>query len=174
MNRWLVLALLLVGCSGGKPPPPAEPGPAGPGKDSMAQQMKPGAPKPSVSWVPGPAVSATEAELVTWFEGQQRGGEPRMTRVPIVMTKGDAGWSTSGVAIGSLSVRIVDTALGMGMAMRAQRCSEATCGFVVEGFWRGKVDGSYEYEIRNAPKSPATAEQLAAVSHLEVEGESGN
>jgi hypothetical protein len=136
--------------------------------------MKPGAPKPSASWTQGPAVTSSEGDLVAWFEAQKRGGEPRMTRVPIVMKKGDAGWSTNGVALGPLSVRIVDTALGMGMAMRAQKCSDATCPFVVEGFWRGKVDGSYEYEIRNAPKSPATPDQLAAVTHVEVEGESGN
>src|SRR5690242_18156304 len=116
MNRWL-LVVLLAGCTGGKSTkaPTVEPG-----SDSMAQQMKPGAPKPSASWTQGPAVTSSEGDLVAWFEAQKRGGEPRMTRVPIVMKKGDAGWSTSGVALGPLSVHVIDTALGMGMAMRAQ------------------------------------------------------
>lgn len=168
MNRWLVIALVAA-CGKGAQKPVAEPG-----SDSMAQQMKPGAPKSSAAWTQGPAVASSESDLVAWFESQKRNGEPRMTRVPIVMKKADGGWSTNGVGLGPLSVRIVDSALGMGMAMRAQKCSDATCPFVVEGFWRGKVDGSYEFEIRNAPKSPATPEQLAAATHVEVEGESGN
>ena len=80
MNRWLVAALL-VGCSGGDKAKVAEPQP---GSDTMAQQMKPGAPKPSVNWVKGPAISSSADELVAWFEAQQRDGAPRMTRVPIV------------------------------------------------------------------------------------------
>ena len=60
------------------------------------------------------------------------------------------------------------------MAMRANKCTDATCPFVVEGFWRGQADGTYQYEIRNAARNPATADELAAMTHAEVEGESGN
>jgi len=58
--------------------------------------------------------------------------------------------------------------------MRANKCSGETCPFLVEGFWRGKDEGSYHYEIRNAGKNPMTADELAAFTHAEVEGESGN
>ena len=120
------------------------------------------------------AGSKGAADLIAWFEAQQRNGEPRMTRVAIVMKKGDAGWSTNGVKLGALEVFVSDAALGQGMAMRAMKCKDATCPFIVEGFWRGKEDDRYRYEIRNAPKSPATADELAAFTHVEVEGESGN
>ena len=62
MNRWLLLALV-AGCTGGKSAkdPVVEPQP---GSDSMAQQMKPGAPKPSVAWTQGPAISSSEGDLV--------------------------------------------------------------------------------------------------------------
>ena len=140
----------------------------------MADMKKPGAPKPSVNWTKGPALSSSASDLVTWFEAQKRNGEPRMTRVPIVMKKGDTGWSMRGVKIGAVEVYVTDAALGMGIAMRANKCTDATCPFLVEGFWRGKDDGSYHYEIRNAGKQPMTAAELASFTHAEVEGESGN
>lgn len=174
MNRMWFVALLLVACTGGKAAPTPTTVGSAPGDDSMPTMMKPGAPKPSVNWVKGPALSASAAELIAWFDAQKRGDEPRMTRVAIVMKKGDAGWSTNGVKLGSLEVFISDAALGQGMAMRAMKCKDATCPFIVEGFWRGQEDGRYRYEIRNAPKSPATADELAAFTHAEVEGESGN
>ena len=137
--------------------------------------MKPGAPKPSVNWVKGPALTSSSSDLVAWFEAQKRNGEPRMTRVPITLKKGDAGWSTRGVKIGPVEVYVTDAALGMGISMRANKCSGETCPFIVEGFWRGKQDdGAYQYEIRNASKAPASTEEAAAFTHLEVEGESGN
>jgi hypothetical protein len=178
MNRTLFVALL-VACTGGgaSTKNAGSGGPSGSsttGSDAVSQTKKPGATKPSVNWVKGPAVTAAASELVAWFEAQKRNGEPRMTRVPIVLKRGDAGWSSQGVKIGGLEVFVTDTALGMGIAMRANKCSGETCPFVVEGFWRGKADRGYHYEIRNASKSPATPEELAAVTHLEVEGESGN
>jgi hypothetical protein len=178
MNRtWFVVALLaacICACTGGKATkdPSLTGGSSTAGSDSMPT-MKPGAPKPSVNWVKGPAV--TSPDLVAWFEDQKRNGEPRMTRVPIVLSRGDAGFSTRGVKIGAIEVHVTDSALGQGIAMRAMKCKDATCPFIVEGFWRGKeADGGYHYEIRNAPKQPATADELAAFTHAEVEGESGN
>jgi len=178
MNRTSFLVALLVACTGGraaKDPSVTGGGSAAEsGSGSMAQQMKPGAPRPSVSWTKGPAVTSPPNDLVAWFAAQQRNGEPRMTRVPIVLSQGDAGWSNRGVKIGALEVYISDAALGQSIAMRAMKCQDATCAFIVEGFWRGQQETGYHYEVRNAPKRPATADELAAFTHVEVEGASGN
>lgn len=195
MNRTSLLVALLVACTGGKAAKDpsvtsgssatggssAAGGPsitggssADTGSAAMAQQMKPGAPKPSVNWTKGPAVTSPANDLLAWFAAQQRNGAPRMTRVPIVLSQGDAGWSNRGVKIGALEVYISDAALGQSIAMRAMKCQDPTCAFIVEGFWRGQQETGYHYEVRNAPKRPATADELAAFTHLEVEGESGN
>jgi len=175
MNRTWFLVVLLVACTGGKAAKdPSPTGGSATGSGSMPTTMKPGAPKPSVNWVKGPALTSSANDLVAWFEAQKRNDEPRMTRVPIVLKRGDAGWSVRGVKIGAVEVFVSDTALGMGIAMRANKCSGETCPFLVEGFWRGKDEGSYHYEIRNAGKNPMTADELAAFTHAEVEGESGN
>lgn len=136
--------------------------------------MKPGAPKPTVNWTKGPQLTSSANDLVAWFETQKRDGEPRMTRVPIVLRRGDAGWSSHGVKIGAVEVFVTDAALGIGIAMRANKCGDGTCAFLVEGFWRGKQDTGYHYEIRNAGRAPMTTDELAAFTHAEVEGESGN
>ena len=175
MNRTWFLVALLVSCTSGKAakdPSPTTAGSAA-GSDAMPT-MKPGAPKPSVNWVKGPALTSSSADLVAWFESQKRNDEPRMTRVPVVLKKGDSGWSTRGVKIGPVEVYITDAALGQSMAMRAMKCKDATCAFIVEGFWRGKQESGYHYEIRNAPKSPTSPDDLAAFTNAEVEGESGN
>ena len=182
MSRRSCLALLLVAaCTGGasstKPTtnePVVTDGSANTGSASVTQMKKPGMPKPTVSWVKGPAVTASADELVAWFEAQKREGQPRMTRVPIVMKRGDTGFSSRGVKIGNVEVYVSDAALGIGMAMRARSCTGETCPFIVQGFWHGKEDGSYHYEIREASRHPITPEELAAFTHVEVEGESGN
>lgn len=144
----------------------------------MTQTMKPGAPKSTASWVTGPALSSPAKDVIAWFEAQKRNGEPRMTRIPIVLKRGQVGFDNHGVKIGTGSDPVVvfvsDAALGMGIAMRANKCTEATCPFIVEGFWRGKDGDEYHYEIRNASRNPITPEELAAFTHAEVEGESGN
>jgi hypothetical protein len=180
MNRmWFVAAAFLFACTS-KKPPSTDPSPSGSaepvaeaGSGSMAE-MKPGTPKPSVTWVKGPALTSSASDLIAWLDAQKRGTEPRMTRVLIVMTKGKTGWSTHGVKLGAVEVHIIDSALGSSMAMRALRCTTPTCSFIVEGFWKGQSEGGYQYEIRNASKTPATAEEVAAFTHAEVEGESGN
>ncbi len=128
-----------------------------------------GAPTPQVAWERGPALTSSANELVAWFEAHAHSGEPRMTRVPIVLSKGVTGWSTNGVKIGATRVHIHDAALGIGIATRARACTEATCGFLVEGWWRGAVDGTYEYEIRRASATSITAAEVAAITHVEVE-----
>jgi hypothetical protein len=64
--------------------------------------------------------------------------------------------------IGALSVYVTDAALGIGITDRARR-SPGT--FIVEGIWHG---GGH-YEIRDAGFAAATPDELAAMTHLEVE-----
>jgi len=132
--------------------------------------MKLGASTPNAAWERGPALTSSANALVTWFEAQTQNGKPRMTRVPMGLNKGVAGWSTNGANIGATRVHVNDAALGIGIAMRANACTDATCAFLVEGWWRGAVDGTYEYEIRRALASPLTAAEFAAITHVEVEG----
>jgi hypothetical protein len=140
---------------------------------------KPGNKQPtgSAQFVKGAPLTPAK-ELVAWFEAQRRGGEPRLTRIPIVLQRGQVGFSPRGVRIGSspdaLEVFVSDAALGIGITERARQCPDPTCPFVVEGYWRGDADGGYHYEIRGAGHAPITAEELAAITHAEVEGENDN
>lgn len=136
----------------------------------MTRVKKPGMPKPNVNWVKGPSLSAPPAELIAWFEAQARNGEPRMTRVPIVMKREAFGFTMRRVTIGSIDARVSDPALGISIVMRTHACTGETCSFIVEGFWRGKEENGYHYEIREASHHPITPEELAAFTHAEVEG----
>lgn len=55
----------------------------------------------------------------------------------MVLTKGLTGWSTNAAMIGAARVHLNDAALGIGIAMRANACTEASCAFLVQGGWRG-------------------------------------
>lgn len=161
---------LLVACTGSERSknPSSIRGTATQGTDLMSA-MKPGGSTPGVSWERGPALTSSTNELVAWFEAETQNGELRLMRVPIVLNKGVTGWSTNGVRIGATRVHIDDSALGIGIAMRANACTEVTCAFLVEGWWRGSVDGTYEYEIRRASATPMSAAEFAATTHVEVE-----
>lgn len=140
---------------------------------------KPGNLKPTGGgrFVKGAPLSPAKS-LIAWFEAQKRNGEPRLTRVPIVLKRGDVGFSPRGVRIGgapdALEVYVSDAALGVGITDRARTCTAETCPFIVEGYWRGDEDGVYHYELRTASSAPITPQELAAFTHAEVEGESGN
>ena len=77
--------------------------------------------------------------------------------------------------IGSLEVYANDAALGMGLADRARsKCKGADqCAFWVEGYWRGKAEDSYQFDVTKVGE-PIAVTELAAASFVEVEGESGN
>ena len=60
-----------------------------------------------------------------------------MTRVPMVLTKGLTGWSTNAATIGRTRVHLNDAALGVGIAIPANACTEAICAFLVQGGRRG-------------------------------------
>lgn len=129
-------------------------------------------------FVRGPAVTPAD-KLVAWFEQQKRGSEPRLVRVPLVLAKAGPGFATRGATIGSgagaLSVYANDAALGIGLADRARReCKGATaCAMWVEGYWRGKQDGDYTFDVMTVVRT-IPADALAQASYVEVEGESGN
>ena len=145
----------------------------------MSGSMKPGQKTGGGPFVKGAALTPKQ-DLVAWFESQKRNGEPRLTRVPIVLKKGAVGFQLRGAKIGTapdaLEVFVSDAALGVGLADRARSCTEATCNFIVEGYWRGDAEapGFYKYEARTASQQPVSADEISKITHAEVEGESGN
>lgn len=130
-----------------------------------------------VVWQPGAALTPAD-QLVAWLDGQQRAGEPRLVRLPLVLPRGQLGFDISKARIGgaadALEVYANDAALGVGLADRADdRCGDApACAFRVEGFWRGKQEAGLQLDVNKA--EPLGADELAAVTFAEVEGESGN
>lgn len=125
------------------------------------------------SFVKGPSLEPSD-QLVAWMDGQKRGKESRLLRLVIVLPKGQMGFDISKAKIGSLEVYANDSALGIGLADRAeQKCADAaTCAFQVEGYWRGKQMGGLQFDVMKAEYLPA--DRVAAASYAEVEGESGN
>lgn len=135
---------------------------------------KPGAPRPTIYWAPGPALVSRPAELMAWFEAQQRGGAPLLTRVPIVLRRGPGGFSSRGVRLGTLFVYVTDAALGIGITDRARRATGGRAAFLAEGFWRGHTDAGLCYELRYASSQPLSDAELAAITHVEVEDDRVN
>ena len=125
----------------------------------------------------GAALSPAD-KLVEWLDGQQVRGEPRLVRLPIVLDNREGSYNISKAHIGgapdALEIYANDSALGDGLADRAEYdCPDGpTCAFRVEGYWRGKQNGRYRFDVNKAEILDAAA--LAAVTHAEVEGESGN
>ncbi|MEO8701052.1 MAG: hypothetical protein ABI867_13470 [Kofleriaceae bacterium] len=115
------------------------------------------------------AVTPT-ATLITWLDGQLLDGKPRLLKLPIVLT-GDFDISKAriGGAADALTVYANDSALGNGLA---DRCKGPTsCGFWVEGYWRGKQELGYQVDVM---KVQGPIADLAQADHVQVEGETGN
>lgn len=128
-------------------------------------------------FVKGPALTPADP-LVTWLDGQKRGDEARLLRVPVVLAKTPAGsftmrGATLGTASDALAIHINDSALGIGLTDRARKCKDARCAFAVEAYWRGKQDGTYQLDVMKVG-DPLSADALAAFTHAEVQGESHN
>jgi len=130
----------------------------------------------SGAFVQGASLSPGD-KLVTWLEAQKVGGEAKLLRVPVVLAKGQVGWALQGAKLGTggdaVTVKLDDTALGIGLGQKARKCKDAPCAFLVEGYWRGKQDGTYVFAVVKAGE-PLAAAELAKLAHAEVEGESGN
>jgi hypothetical protein len=133
----------------------------------MTRVKSPNMPKPVRNWTRGPLVTAPREELLAWFESTA----PRLTRVVVVLRRGGVGFEYRGAMIGALEVHVTDGALGISLAQRAMRGATGnTCTFVVEGLWHGDdAVAPHHYAIREAGFAPATAGELAAMTHLEVE-----
>lgn len=133
--------------------------------------------KPSAAFERGAALSPKD-KLVEWLDGQKLDGKPRLLRLPIVLSRGQVGFDISKVKIGAgadaLEVYANDSSLGVGLGDRADnQCGDAaTCAFRVEGYWRGKQTAGLQFDVNKA--EPLAPDALAAATHAEVEGESGN
>ncbi|HEU0029321.1 MAG TPA: hypothetical protein VFQ53_01725 [Kofleriaceae bacterium] len=187
--RHVLVGLFVLGCSGhasspqtstGDLPKAGEPG----GSATVEKQPKTmtlgSTSKPSFER----GVALTPAsQLVAWLEQQKRGTEPRLVRVPIVMPKGQYGYDQQATKLGTApdapAVMIDDTALGISLAMKARKCTGDVCAFLVEAYWLGKTTDGIGDGKRNVLKvvkadNPLSPEALAAITHAEVEGPSGN
>lgn len=130
------------------------------------------------TFVRGAAVKPA-TELAAWLDKQQRDGKPRLVRLPVVLKPGNVGFTTRGARVGAgddaLELYANDASLGVGLADRARKqCADKPqCAFWLDGYWRGKVDGGYQLDVVRV-HAPIAADAIAAASHAEVEGESGN
>jgi hypothetical protein len=135
-----------------------------------------GTPAPAPAFVRGAALSPP-APLLAWLAAQVRDGAPRLLRLPLVLRAGQVGFALGGARLGGASdavtVRASDTALGIGLGQHAlRRCKgQPTCAFWVHGYFRGEVDGELRLDVVKL-ESPLTPDEVAAVTHAEVEGDS--
>lgn len=173
----LAMLLALGACpAGSKQPTPDQPITEDQGSGRMSDMTK--KPTGSGSFVRGAAVSPAAA-LITWLDAQKLGDQPRLLRLPVVLQRGQTGFSTRGAKIGggadAVEIYVNDAALGIGVAQQARSLcpTEPTCAVWLEGYWRGKQDDAYTFDAMKL-HAPIAADAVAAASHAEVEGESGN
>ncbi|MEO8701053.1 MAG: hypothetical protein ABI867_13475 [Kofleriaceae bacterium] len=177
MRAWIVAGWLCVAC--GTPaaqPAPTSPAPPAPSGSGTPMEKTPNETS-KASFERGVALTPAD-KLLTWIEAQKRGTEPRLLRLPIVMAKGQVGFSLRGAKLGTagdaIEVNLNDSALGIGLGMKSRKCKTAVCAFLVEAYWRGKDDtGGNKLAVVKAGE-PLSDADLAAITHAEVEGESGN
>lgn len=122
----------------------------------------------------GPGITPAD-RLIAWLDEQVRDGEPRLVRLPLVLGRGQGpGFSLRGAHIGSaadaVEIRASDSALGIGLADRAAtQCGQApTCAMWVEGYWRGKEDGGYRFDVVYV-RDPIAPEAMGSADFVEVE-----
>jgi len=179
---WVLTGALLCGCTGGsrqvdKPTGSADESAAGSSSEGSAN-VKMTSNDQGGTFVRGPSVAPGD-KLIAWLDQQQRNGEPRLVRLPVILQKGQVGFSTRGARIGTsadaVEVYLMDAALGIGVENRARsQCKGAPqCAMWLEGYWRGKQEGAYQFDVTRVV-SAIEPGGLAAASYAEVEGESGN
>jgi hypothetical protein len=96
-------------------------------------------------FVAGAATRPAEA-LLAWLAARREEGGRRRLRLPVVLARGQVGFSLRGARVGggadALEIRCDDGALGVGLADRARRSGgdAPSCALWLEGFWRGGDD----------------------------------
>jgi uncharacterized sulfatase len=135
-------------------------------------------PDPDREFTRGPDISPS-SRLLAWLDAElQRGespGGPRRIRLPVSVTL-DAAGGVASARIGvsdeadAIKVRLNDSALGISLADRArQMCgSGSRCAVWVEGFWRGRVNGAAQFDLRKVHRAIPN-EELKTAIYLEVE-----
>ena len=124
------------------------------------------------TFVRGFAVSPASA-LLGWLDREAR-GENRLLRLPLVLRRGDSGFSLRGARIGggsdAIEVYANDSALGIGLADRAaKRCKDQpTCAFSVAAYWQGKRDGAFQIDVVRV-FGTIGADALSRADHVEIE-----
>ena len=175
-RAWLLVGL--IACTSNhtqqQDPRPPVTGDAG-GSGSATVIKTPG--QQGGAFVQGAALAPGD-KLVAWLDGQKVGNEAKLLRVPVVLAKGQVGFQLRGAKLGTagdaVEVNINDSALGIGLGQRARKCKDEVCAFLVEGHWRGKQEGAFQLDVVKAGDEPLAADELAKLTHAEVEGESGN
>lgn len=120
----------------------------------------------------GASLTPTGA-LLTWLDAKTRDGEPRLLRLPLVLSRAEVGFSTRGVRLGAasdaLSLYANDAALGIGLADHASAIAKTapTCALWVEGYWRGQREGEYTFDVVKID-GPWEAGPGASPTHVEV------
>jgi hypothetical protein len=176
MRLAAVLIAGLLACTGAANPgkPDKRPAPEDTRAGSAREPMTNMTSDMGGSFLRGSAVTPAD-QLVAWLDQQVRGGEPLRVRLPVVLANDGFGFSTMGARIGgsadAVTIFVNDAALGIGLAQQARKqCQdEPTCAMWLEGYWRGKQDGEYTFEVTRIHGRIA-ADALAAATHAEVEG----
>ena len=112
-------------------------------------------------------------KLIAWFEAQ---GE-KVVRVPVLLSQGQVGYGNANAKLGALTVRLDDSRLGMGIAMKARACAgKPRCAMWLDGIWRGKDDaGDYTFEVSRIASVIADDEiDAATYAQVEVPGPNAN
>lgn len=128
---------------------------------------------PEKKFVRGPSAQPKD-DLIAWFDSHIRSASARQLRVPLVLRRGDVGFSLRGARIGAatdaIEVYANDSALGIGLADRAgTHCKDRpTCAFWVEGKIARDEDGQFRLDVMRV-SAPIKPDALAAANYVEVE-----
>jgi len=138
---------------------------------------KPGPPAPAAAFVRGPSVIPAD-QLVAWLEAQTCNGQPLRVRLPLVLRVTATGIALDGAKIGghaaALEVYANDAALGVGLAdrLRGRHAADTPCALWVEGYWRGNIDGEYQFDVMKVAGIIAP-DDLPSASYAEVDASAG-
>lgn len=181
---WLLTVTLLSACAGG-------PGQRGAGESSSGPAgVVPGSTRQEHSnvkiekkmtsndgktFVRGPSVMPADP-LIAWLDRQTAADRPRLVRLPVILSRGQTGFAIRGARIGTTAdapeIYCNDAALGVGLDDRAtHQCrGESRCAMWLDGYWRGKRDGVFMFDVVKV-YAPIALDALQAASFAEIEGD---